>query len=134
MIPVKWITKSTRWSLLEGDRKSQRWMLSAAFTLAQGNVEKERKFSENEKSITKKRSCFSEASANALQIASDGMEICQSIPNNVPMTSMFIKLVKLACENCNMRLEQGKEKTEIQNWKTVQAFKEQEEIRSTKQI
>ena len=51
-------------------------MLSAAFTLAQGNVEKERKFSENEKSITKKRSCFSEASANALQIASDGMETC----------------------------------------------------------
>ena len=50
------------------------------------------------------------------------------------MTSIFIKLVKLARENCNMRLKQGKEKTEIQRWKTVQAFKEQEEIRSTKQI
>lgn len=48
------------------------------------------------------------------KIASDDMKTYQNKPNNVPMTSMFIKLANMALENCNLRLEQGREKTEIQ--------------------
>ena len=55
---------------------------AAAPTLAHGNSEVERGFSDSDKTVTVDRSRLSEASINNLRIAADGLKVFGCLPNH----------------------------------------------------
>ena len=67
-------------------------VVKATLTLAHGNSEVERGFSDSGKTVTVDRTRLSEASINNLRIAADGLKMFGSLPHHVPITSSFIKL------------------------------------------
>ena len=71
-------------------------VVKAALSLAHGNAEVERGFSESAKNVTKDRVLLSEASVNAIQSTKDGLESVNNQPYTVPMTKEFIQFGRSA--------------------------------------
>ena len=74
-------------------------VVKAALTLAHGNSEVERGFSDSGKSVIVDRTCLSKVSINNLWIAADGLKVLGGLPHHVPITSSFIKLDQSAHKN-----------------------------------
>ena len=66
-------------------------VVKAALSLAHGNAEVERGFSESARNVTKDRVLLSEASVNAIQSAKDGLKSVNNQPHTVPITKEFIQ-------------------------------------------
>ena len=66
-------------------------VVKAALSLAHGNAEVERGFSESAKNVTKDRVLLSEASVNAIQSTKDGLKSVNNQPHTVPNTKEFIQ-------------------------------------------
>ena len=71
-------------------------VVKAALSLAHGNAEVERGFSESAKNVTKDRVLLSEASVNAIQSTKDGLESVNNQSYTVPMTKEFIQFGRSA--------------------------------------
>ena len=71
-------------------------VVKATLSLAHGNAEVERGFSESAKNVTKDRVLLSEASVNAIQSTKDGLESVNNQPYTVPMTKEFIQFGRSA--------------------------------------
>ena len=81
-------------------------VVKAALSLAHGNAEVERGFSESAKNVTKDRVLLSEASVNAIQSTKDGLKSVNNQPHTVPTTKEFIQFGR--SEHC--RIIYGKKK------------------------
>ena len=64
-------------------------VVKAAISLAHGNAEVERGFSESAKNVTKDRVLLSEASVNAIQSTKDGLKSVSNQSHTVPITNLF---------------------------------------------
>ena len=83
-------------------------VVKAALSLAHGNAEVERGFSESAKNVTKDRVLLSEASVNAIQSTKDGLKSVNNQPHTVPITKEFIQFGRSA--HCVYNLRQKEEK------------------------
>ena len=85
-------------------------VVKAALSLAHGNAEVERGFSESAKNVTKDRVLLSEASVNAIQSTKDGLKSVNNQPHSVPITKKFIQFGRSAhCASCNLWQEEEKQ-------------------------
>ena len=82
-------------------------VVKAAISLAHGNAEVERGFSESAKNVIKD-SVLSEASVNAIQSTKDGLKSVNNQPHTVPITKEFIQFGRSA--HCVYNLRQKEEK------------------------
>ena len=83
-------------------------VVKAALSLAHGNAEVERGFSESAKNVTKDRVLLSEASVNAIQSTKDGLKSVNKQPHTLPITNEFIQFGR--SEHCAYNLWQEEEK------------------------
>ena len=85
-------------------------VVKTALFLAHGNAEVERGFSDSGKTVALDRTRFSEASTCNLQIATDGLKVFGSLPHDVPITPLFIKLGQSAYRNYRLHVEEERKK------------------------
>ena len=84
-------------------------VVKAALSLAHGNAEVERGFSESAKNVTKDRVLLSEASVNAIQSTKDGLKSVNNQPHTVPITKEFIQFGRSVHCAYNLRQEEEKQ-------------------------
>ena len=84
-------------------------VVKAALSLAHGNAEVERGFSENIKNVTKDRVLLLEASVNAIQSTKVGLKSVDNQPHTVPITKEFIQFGRSAHGAYNLRQEEEKQ-------------------------
>ena len=103
-------------------------VVKATLSLAHGNAEVERGFSESAKNVTKDRVLLSEASVNAIQSTKDGLKSVNNQPHTVPITKEFIQFGKSA--HCVYNLRQ-KEENQVADEKErkKKEYKEQRLVR-----
>ena len=85
-------------------------VVKTALFLARGNAEVERGFSDSGKTVALDRIRFSEASTYNLQIATDELKVFGSLPHDVPVTPLFIKLGQSAYRNYRLHVEEERKK------------------------
>ena len=76
----------------------------AVLTLAHGNVEAERRFSDRGKTVTVWDSSSKTLISN-LRIATDGLKVFGSLSHHVPITPSFIKLGQSVYQNYNFQVK-----------------------------
>ena len=84
-------------------------VVKAALSLAHGNAEVERGFSESAKNVTKDRVLLSEASVNAILSTKDGLKSVNNQPHTVPIKKEFIQFGRSAHCAYNLRQEEEKQ-------------------------
>ena len=84
-------------------------VVKATLSLAQGNAEIERGFSESAKNVTKDRVLLSEASVNAILSTKDGLKSVNNQPHTVPIKKEFIQFGRSAHCAYNLRQEEEKQ-------------------------
>ena len=107
-------------------------VVKAALTLAHGNWEVERRFSDSGKTVTVHRTRLSETFINNLQIATDGLKVFGSLPHHVPITSSFIKLGQSAHKNYCLQVDEEKKKDDEKRRQEQQVEDKKKKIQEKK--
>ena len=81
-------------------------LVKASLSLAHGNAEMNRGFSDSGKTVTVDRTRLSEASIKNLGIATDGLKVLGSPPHHVPIPPSCIKFGQSAHKNYRLRVEE----------------------------